>query len=292
MGREVYFKTSLMNNLVSVIITTKNSAHTLPLLLESIKTQTYKSIELIVVDNNSTDNTKLIANKYTKKVFNKGPERSAQRNFGAQKAKGKYLFILDSDMELTPRVIEDTVETVQETTLSALVVPEKTVGEGWLVRVRQFEREMYMGDMSVEVARFFMKNVFFEFGGYDLHLTGPEDYDLPYRISKKYKIGRTHEYILHHEEGTTLSKLLARKYYYGSQGALYAQKHPELVKTQGNLLFRKAYLKNWKQFVLHPILGVSFLTVRLLETIWAIAGYIGAVGILGFLKTAVFMIKR
>lgn len=286
MGREAYFKT-LMNNLVSVIITTKNSAHTLPLLLESIKTQTYKSIELIVVDNNSTDNTKLIANKYTKKVFNKGPERSAQRNFGAQEAKGEYLFILDSDMELTPRVIEDTVETAQKTALGALVVPEKTVGEGWLVRVRQFEREMYMGDMSVEVARFFMKNVFFEFGGYDLHLTGPEDYDLPYRISKKYKIGRSNEYLLHHEEGTTLSKLLARKYYYGSQGALYAQKHPELIGIQGNLLFRKAYLKNWHKFVKQPLLGVSFIFVRSLETIWAVAGFISAVGVGGFVR-AVF----
>ncbi len=285
MGREVYFKT-YMHNLVSVIITTKNSAHTLPLLLESVKAQTYKNVEIIVVDNNSTDETQSIAKKYTTKVFNKGPERSAQRNFGAQCAKGEYLFILDSDMEATPGVIEDSVETAQRTGLSALVVPEKTVGEGWLVRVRQFEREMYMGDMSIEVARFFKKNVFFEFDGYDLQLTGPEDYDLPYRISKKYKIGRAHEYLLHHEEGTTLSKLLARKYYYGSQGALYAQKHPELVGVQGNLLFRKAYLKNWLKFVQHPFLGITFLLVRLLETIWAIAGFISAVGVGGFMRTA------
>ena len=281
-----------MNNLVSVIVTTKNSALTLPLLLESIKAQTYKNIELIVVDNNSTDETKSLAKKYTKKVFNKGPERSAQRNFGAQEAKGEYLFILDSDMELTPRVMEDSVETAQKTGLSALVVPERTVGEGWLVKVRQFEREMYMGDMSIEVARFFKKDVFFEFNGYDLRLTGPEDYDLPYRISKKYKIGRAHEYILHHEEGTTLSKLLARKYYYGSQGALYAQKHPELIGVQGNLLFRKAYLENWLKFVKQPLLGASFLLVRSLETIWAIAGFISAVGVGGFVKAVLSSFSR
>ena len=127
-----------MNNLVSVIVTTKNSSATLTSLLESIKAQTYKNTEIIVVDNNSTDPTKTIAEKYTKKVFNKGPERSAQRNFGAHEAKGEYLFILDSDMELTPRVIEDAVRTARKTGVRALVVPEKTVGEGWLVRVRQF----------------------------------------------------------------------------------------------------------------------------------------------------------
>jgi len=39
-------------------------------------------IEIIVVDNNSTDRTKEIAARYTEKVYNFGPERSAQRNFG------------------------------------------------------------------------------------------------------------------------------------------------------------------------------------------------------------------
>ena len=79
------------NPLVSVIITTKNSSRTLETCLKSIKDQTYKNIELIVIDNNSIDNTKEIAKKYTNKVFNYGPERSAQRNFGAKQAKGEYL---------------------------------------------------------------------------------------------------------------------------------------------------------------------------------------------------------
>ena len=74
--------------LVSVIVPTKNSEQFLEKCLDSIKKQTYKRVEIIVVDNNSTDNTKKIARKFTNKVFNKGPERSAQMNFGAKKAKG------------------------------------------------------------------------------------------------------------------------------------------------------------------------------------------------------------
>jgi len=53
------------NTLVSVVITTKNSSRTLEKCLQSIKGQSYKNTELLVVDNNSTDSTKEIANKFS-----------------------------------------------------------------------------------------------------------------------------------------------------------------------------------------------------------------------------------
>ena len=81
---------------VSVIITTKNEEENIEKCLESVITQRYslKKIEIIVVDNNSTDETKKRVLKYTDKVYNFGPERSAQRNFGARKANGRYILYL------------------------------------------------------------------------------------------------------------------------------------------------------------------------------------------------------
>ena len=67
-------------------------------------------------------------------------------------------------------------------------------------------------------------------------------------------------------------------------GAGYAEKHPELIKTQGTIFFRKAYLKHWKKFIKNPVIGLSFLFTRILETIFAVAGYISAVGFLHFIK--------
>ena len=63
--------------LISVVITTKNEEKNLGNCLESVKNKTYpqKNIEIIVVDNNSTDRTKKIASRYTNKIFNQGPER-------------------------------------------------------------------------------------------------------------------------------------------------------------------------------------------------------------------------
>lgn len=275
----------MANFVVSIIIPTKNEEKNIGRLLQSIKKQSYSKIETIVIDDGSSDNTVTVAKKYTKLVFKRNhAERSAQRNFGARRAKGNYLLFLDADMELTTKVVEDCVKIFKKTNTKAVTIAEKTVGDNLIAQIRAFEREMYMNDETIEVARFFEKKVFLEFGGYDLKLTGPEDYDLPYRISKKYKLGRSNQYILHHEEGVTLYKLLKKKYYYASKGALYAKKHPELIKTQGNLFFRKAYFKNWKKFVNAPVIGTLFVFVRILEFIWAVAGFVSAVGIMGFFR--------
>ncbi len=275
----------MANFVVSIIIPAKNEEKNIGRLLQSIKKQSYSKIETIVIDDGSLDSTVTVAKKYTKLVFERNhAERSAQRNFGARKANGNYLLFLDADMELTTKVVEDGVKIFKKTNTKAITIAEKTVGDNLIAQIRAFEREMYMNDETIEVARFFDKKVFFEFGGYDLKLTGPEDYDLPYRISKKYKLGRSNQYILHHEEGVTLHKLLKKKYYYASKGALYAKKHPELIKTQGNLFFRKAYFKNWRKFVDAPIIGAFFIFVRILESIWAVAGFVSAVGIMGFFR--------
>lgn len=76
--------------LISVIITTKNEEKNIGKCLESVLAQTYPAgnIEIIVVDNGSTDKTKEIAIKYTEKVFNGGPERSAQKKLRSGNIEG------------------------------------------------------------------------------------------------------------------------------------------------------------------------------------------------------------
>src|SRR5579862_5683284 len=99
--------------LISVIVPTKNSSEFLEQCLSSIKKQTYPNIELIVVDNFSTDDTQKIARRFTKDVYEKGPERSAQRNFGVTQSHSEYVAIIDSDMELSPTVAEECIQLAQ-----------------------------------------------------------------------------------------------------------------------------------------------------------------------------------
>jgi len=175
--------TNKVQPLVSIVITTKNEEKNLGKCLMSIQSQTYpkEKIETIVVDNSSTDKTKEIAKKYTNKVFDKGPERSAQRNFGIKKAKGKYVMYLDADMILSPTVIKKSVEKLENSDLVGLYIPEVILGNSCWSRVRRFERSFYDGTV-VDCVRVMRRDVFQKTGGFDLKLIGPEDWDMDKKV--------------------------------------------------------------------------------------------------------------
>lgn len=260
----------------SIIITTKNESKNLPKLLNSLKRQTYKNFETIVVDNESTDNTQEIAKKRGALVFNKGPERSIQRNFGVQKAKGEYVLILDADMALTPNVLMDIEKiTKEDPEIGALIIPEKSFGVGPWVKYKVFEREFYVGDTTIEAPRLFKTSIFNKFGGYDEKITGPEDFDLPLRMRKNgIKISRIKSYILHNEGNFSPFKSAKKKYYYATHAGVFLRRHPEQVLTTGNLVFRPIFLKKWKKVITHPILSLGMFLVKLIESVGALAGII------------------
>lgn len=256
-----------MNPLVSVIIPTKNSARTLAKCLESIKNQSYKNIELIVVDNNSTDNTKEIAKQFTDKVFNFGPERSAQRNYGTKQAKGKYLLIHDSDIYFNIDSVKECVELSEKENCEAIILPEKSIGIGFWARVKAYERSFYVGNDYMEAARFFKKDIYEKLGGYDENLYAGEDWDLTIRIRKVgYKIFRT-KLFLEHDEGNIdlLGSSQKKKYYASNFFGVYAKKHPEELKKQMSFFVRFPLDKIVKKGLGHPILFSSMIFMKGLE---------------------------
>lgn len=263
------------NPLVSVIITTKDSERFIGSCLKTIKNQSYSNIEIIVVDNFSNDKTKDITLKYTKNFFEKGPERSAQRNFGAEKAKGKYLLIVDSDMELSENVVKECVKEIESgNEVKEIIIPEISFGDSFWAKCKALERSCYAGDDTIEAARFFDKETFLDFEGYDEQITGPEDWDLSQRIGKKYKISRIKSPIRHNEADLSLIKSTRKKYYYSHKFLEYAKKHPKIAKKQINLIFRPAFFRNWKRLIKDPIHTLGFLFMKLCESI---AGTIGII---------------
>lgn len=263
-----------MKKLISIIITTKNEEAVLKDLLTSIFKQTYKNFEIILVDNFSTDKTVKIAKKYTNKIFKKGPERSTQRNFGVSKAKGEYVLIIDADMVLTRNVLKSSIKKItSEPKLEALVIPEKSFGDGYWAKCKAFERQFYLGDKDIEAARFFKKRIFEKFGGYDTKITGPEDWDLPLRMKKAgAMIGRISEFILHNERKFSPWRSAKKKFYYALNSKEYLIRHPEMVFTQGNLFFRPAFYNNLDKLLKDPVVTLGFLTTRFLEMSAALIG--------------------
>jgi len=250
--------------LVSVIVPTYNSAKTLDLCLKSIKLQIYPKIEIIVVDNYSDDNTVEIAKRYTDQVFRKGPERSAQRNFGANQAKGKYLIFLDSDIALSAEVVAECISKVSEG-YKVITFPEIIVGEGFWAKCRALEARCYLGDDKIEAPRFYDKSVFDELHGFDENLTGTEDWDLREKaVKKEFRIDRIRALTAHYEGRVSLIARLKSKYYYGKTIDKYIKKNRIAIKQIP--LFRSCYFKNWQLLANDPIHASGFIFLKICET--------------------------
>ena len=262
--------------LVSVIITTRNEERNIENCIQSILKQTYSPIQIIVVDNNSLDNTKKIAKKFTKFVYDKGPERSAQRNFGAQKAEGEYLVFIDCDMILTPKVIEECVKTISDK-VGGLVIPEESIGSGFWAKAKSLERSFYLGKDSIEAARFYPKKIITAVGGFDETLTGPEDWDLSQRVSHKYHLGRINAMILHNEGNLSLRTTIQKKYYYAHKFKEYLNKDEHISNTaqQFSIIGRyKIFFTQPKKLMKDPLLSAGMLFMKTSEFIAGGFGYV------------------
>lgn len=114
-SKKIILKTySIPENVkVSVIIPVFNTEKYLKKCLDSIILQTYSNLEIIIVDDGSTDNSGKIADEYAKKdsrikvIHQKNQGQSAARNAGLQKATGKYIGFVDSDDQIESTFIEN-----------------------------------------------------------------------------------------------------------------------------------------------------------------------------------------
>lgn len=268
---------TMQKKLVSIVISTHNNQKTIGGCLDSIKRQTYPKIEVIVVDEWSSDKTAKIAKDYNAKVYLHGKERANNRNFGMEKAKGEYYCIIDSDMELTPKVIEKCTEFCKIKNFDAIVIPERSVGEGFWANVRAFERQFTTGEKSsrdntIEAARFFKKEVYEKIGGYDPSIVGAEDWDLHQRVLKnQFKVGRINSYIIHHEGRLTLGRLLKKKIYYGKAFLIYSRRYPKAFQKS---IIRTSLLKNWYKLLRQPALGLGVFVLKFLEGISLLFGMV------------------
>ena len=233
---------------VSVIIPTKDSSGYLPRLLRSLESQTVSDFEVIVVDNSSQDDTQQLAKDWGALVEPFGPERSAQRNRGAQLARAGRVLFVDADMELTPEIVSATTDALPSA--DAVCYRELPIpSAGYLARARGLERELYFHSLIYEAARGFTKEVFKVLGGYDTTLTGLEDMDLQARVVEKgLKLTWVSCALLHHEEDVGTTDYLRKRGKYAEwSDARFKMLHPQYWNELTSPLLRgKCVLHNLK----------------------------------------------
>lgn len=123
--------------LISVIVPIYNVVEWLPKCINSIRKQTYRNIEIILVDDGSTDNSGAMAEKFALedkriRVFHKeNGGSSSARNLGISHAKGKYIGFIDSDDFIEPEMYERLLSVVlQENLLMAQISRDEIDEQG------------------------------------------------------------------------------------------------------------------------------------------------------------------
>lgn len=183
------------NPLVSVVIAAYNEGKYIDKCLNSLKHQSYKNKEIIVVDDGSTDKTGEIAKRLGVRVYkvkHAGP--GSARNFGVKRTKGKILAFLDADMKYNERYIEKLIIPIVEKRAIGTFVKEEFVANKeniwsrcWSINSNlPVERRIPLNFPETEnIFRAILKNKFEKSGGFEVNEGYTDDSSVSRKLNLK-----------------------------------------------------------------------------------------------------------
>jgi GT2 family glycosyltransferase len=217
--------------LVTIIVPVCDSATTLPLCLAAIAAQSYAPIEIIVVDDGSTDDSASIAQAAGATVVG-GPVNQGvggARNLGAAHANGDILFFLDSDIALAPDAVAVAVATLQQHPEAGAVTgaldAEPLLPVGLAGRYRAVQQYVWFNEVDGEAPGLragicaIPARVFAQIGPFDPRLRHTEDQEYNYRLARHYCILATPALCGRHDYRTTLRAILGKVFQRARHGS-------------------------------------------------------------------------
>ena len=188
---------------VSVVVPNYNYGHYLENAIDSVLSQSYEELELIIVDDGSTDDTRSLIHKFSDpRIFwyfqgHKGI--SAARNFGIHQARGEYIAFLDADDFWAPTKIEEQVKSLRFQNELGLIYSGfflidqdgQVIAKRSPVKVINPPLKMLLlGNIisGSSTTAFVPRQVFDIVGEFDEQIKGAEDWDMWIRISEKFSI--------------------------------------------------------------------------------------------------------
>lgn len=271
--------------IISIIIPTySKSPEVLEISLKSIANQKCPKsyYEIIIADNNGGAAIESYARKYDTKlvrVNGKPPQTCRQVNLGASMAKGRYIFLVDHDLELEPHLIGNFVKKIEKEgkEIDAWYVPYQIMAHGFVLnKIRNFEEKFYRNSV-IAAARIIKKDIFWKTESqYDPILNaGPGDWDLTLQLKVLgARFGYIDAYVRHHEEDLNFWEFMTKKKIYARGGEIYKEKwrkknkkiYQDNVKKQFDPLYRLFIIfvekGKWRELVLEIHLYLLFLTLK------------------------------
>lgn len=175
-----------MKPLVSIVIANFNYGRFLGEAIESAQKQTYPNIEILFIDDGSTDDSIAVASRYDIQVYaqeNQGV--CAARNNAAVHAKGEYILFLDSDDRLYPESIEKLVNLLEKSGPGYAYAYGQLQYFGqrdWIFESRAFDPVALAKENYIQTSALIRKQVFDAVGGFDRGFKLREDWELFIRI--------------------------------------------------------------------------------------------------------------
>lgn len=186
-----------MKELVTVVIPTYNRAKYIEETIKSVIGQKYPNIEIIVIDDGSTDNTEQVVSKYRSQltyIHQENSERGASRNHGLRLAKGKFIAFLDSDDLWLPDKISQELEMLQNNPAAGVVYSDALSIDANGRQLKTIKRKTYSGRVTekllennfISMSAHLAKTDFIrKISGFveDRNLSGSEDWEMWVRLS-------------------------------------------------------------------------------------------------------------
>ncbi len=247
------------NPLVSVVIPCYNHGRFLDQAVESVLAQTYPHLEIIIVDDGSTDNTAEVAARYPKVhyIYQENTGLAAARNAGLRASRGSILVFLDADDRLLSEAVEQGVQALQNSPESAFVSGRYRYTNEDNSIISEYSQEAtdpdpyaaflrgnYIG-MHATVA--YRRAPLEEVGGFNPQLPACEDYDLYLRIARKHPVSvhgnLVAEYRLHGQNMSRNPKLMLK--------TVLAVLNSNLQYVNQKAAYREAYsagVASWREY--------------------------------------------
>lgn len=280
------------SNKVSVVIPCYNQGKYIEDAVESVLNQTYKNIEIIVVNDNSTDNSldyinKIIKNNDKIKFINleQNGGVSHARNVAIENSTGEYILPLDADDKIDATYIEKAERILSANSNIGIVYPrvEYFGVKNGEMETDNFNNESFVFQNCIISSALFRRKDWKLAGKYDEKLNVLEDHDLwlsfielglqPYKIDEVLYFYRKHD-------RSTIDKAIDNILFYKKQ---LLEKHIKLFSNNDEVIKRiftpdqidyvKKLKEKYRKYRLYLYIS---LTLLLLETIYIIRGFIYA----------------
>ena len=277
-------------NKISVIIPVYNGEKTLKQCLTSIIKQDYIDYEIIIVDNNSIDNTKEIINNYMinnkniRYIFEEKKGRGAARNAGINNSTGEIIAMTDSDCIVPSNWVSEITKPIREDGEKIVMGLEENILENyWSKNIQEEQEKFFRSHVGgnyidfIDTKNFAIRSELIKKYMFDSNLKNLEDFDLAFRIKKTEKIRLLQNVKvkhLHKNSFISWSKLQIERGFWSFK--IYTKYKIEDINIKKEKTMTSTSLINtikfpfWliKQFFINPINKIPFIFVS--EISWRI----------------------